>query len=254
MSDACLYRCRIAHGRPAGPRYHFAYSAYYLLLDIDRIDASCRRLRLMSRNRFNLLGFYDRDHGARDGGNLRSWVEAILADQGIAGADGRIQLLCLPRVLGYVFNPISLYYCERGDGALQAVICEVHNTFGEQHCYVLHADGAPMDLADTQRKTKLFHVSPLFDRSGEYRFRLSRPGARIAVNIRLYAADASLRLTTALTGEARPLTDRNLLALFVRIPLVTVKIMAAIHWQALKIWLRGARFHAKPDQHGNRNS
>ncbi len=253
-STACLFDCRINHRRPAGPRYEFNYRAYYLLLDVDRIDADCRETRLLSHNRFNLLAFYDRDHGSRDASSLRTWAESLLQQQSVSLDGGRIRLLCLPRVLGYVFNPISIFYCDHADGSLRAIICEVHNTFGEQHCYVLHADGEPMDYEQPHAKAKLFHVSPLLERDGEYRFRFTAPTRKFSVAIRLYDADQQLRVVTALSGQRCELTDRNLLTLFVRIPLMTMKIMAAIHWQALKIWLRGGRFFTKPEQHNNKFS
>lgn len=251
---ACLFDCRINHRRPAGPRYEFNYRAYYLLLDVDRIAQDCARTRWLSHNKFNLLGFYDKDHGHHDGTNLRSWAEDLLAKQEIALDGGRIRLLCLPRVLGYVFNPISVFYCEHVDGSLRAIICEVHNTFGEHHCYMLHDGGQPMDYAQPHNKAKLFHVSPLLEREGEYRFRFTVPDRNFAVGIRLYNDNDDLRIATALKGERCELTNRNLLALFIRIPLMTVKIMAAIHWQALKIWVRGAHFFGKPEQHDKKYS
>ena len=154
-------------------------------------------------------------------------------------------------MLGYVFNPISIFYCEHADGSLRAIICEVRNTFGEQHCYVLHANGEAMDYEQPHTKAKLFHVSPLLEREGEYRFRFTMPQRNFAVAIRLYDDNEVLRVATALSGQRRELADRNLLTLFLRIPLVTMKIMVAIHWQALKIWVRGGRFFSKPEQHSS---
>lgn len=254
MNGACLFNCRITHRRPGPPQYKFAYRAYYLFLDIDHIQSDCVQTRLLGHNRFSLLSFYDKDHGRHDGSSLRDWVQGLLTQQGVELNGGRIRLLCLPRVLGYVFNPISIFYCEHADGTLRAIICEVHNTFGEQHCYVLHAGGAAMDYDQPHAKAKLFHVSPLLERAGEYRFRFTRPADKFAVSIGLYDDQEQLRLATALAGECEVLNDRNLLALFLRIPLMTVKVMAAIHWQALKIWIRGGRFLSKPEQHDSKVS
>lgn len=250
MTEAgVLYNCRVMHRRPGPPRYRFDYRAFYLLLDIDRIDPVFSNLRFMSRNRFNLMSFYDRDHGPHDGSDLRIWVEGLLAERGVRLDGGCIRLLCMPRVLGYVFNPVGFYYCEHADGGLRAIVAEVRNTFGERHCYVLDAGGAPMEYGTAHAKEKLFHVSPLLERAGRYRFRFTPPGARFGVGIRLYADGAAEpRVAAALTGTRRALTDRNLLRLFLRIPLQTVKVALAIHWQALKIWLRGAVFHRKPPQ------
>ncbi|HXG29042.1 MAG TPA: DUF1365 domain-containing protein, partial [Nevskiales bacterium] len=244
---------RVTHLRQHPVRYRFGYRLFYLLLDLDRLAESASRLRLFSYNRWNLFSFHDRDHGPHDGRPLRPWLEELLRAQGIELAGGRVRLLCLPRVLGYVFNPISIYYCEHRDGTLRAILCEVHNTFGERHCYLLSRNGAAMDYDMPQRKAKLFHVSPLIGMSGEYRFRLSAPEESFRILIRLYppAAEAAAGgphwlLAAALQGERRPLTDAQLLRQFLRMPLMTLKVTAAIHWQALKIWLRGAPFFRKP--------
>ncbi len=245
-----LYICRVMHRRPGPPRYRFIYRSFYLLLDIDAIDAACARTPLLSRNRLNLLSFYDRDHAAHDGSNLRAWVEDVLSERGVDLAGGRIRLLTMPRVLGYGFNPISVFYCEHDDGTLRATVVEVHNTFGEHHFYVLHANDAAMDWNGTQTKTKQFHVSPFLSRQGVYRFHLSAPGERFAVGIRLYedaSEDAALRIVTALTGERVAIGTRNVLKVCLRMPLMTLKVTAAIHWQALKLWLRGAGFRRKPE-------
>lgn len=242
---AQIYRARVMHARVFPVRYRFIYRVFYLLLDIDRIAQSTRRLRLLSQDRFNLFGFYERDHGPRDGSPLRPWVEGLLGRRGIGLEGGRISLLCMPRVLGYVFNPLSIYYCEHADGSLRAILCQVHNTFGEQHCYLLEQGGAPLEGSRHFEKEKVFHVSPLMDIAGGYRFALDRPGARLRVLIRVFQ-QGELMLTTTLTGRRRALTDRNLLGCFLRIPLMTVKVIGAIHWQALKIWLRGAPFFQKP--------
>ncbi len=236
-----LYRCRVMHSRPQAPAYRFSYRLGYMLLDLDRIQELSNQLRLFSRNRWNLFAFYDKDHGPRNGSELGLWATRLLAEQGIQLDGGRIRLLCLPRVLGYAFNPISLYYCEHASGELRAIICEVHNTFGEQHCYVL-------DVNCGQQKAKCFHVSPLLDRSGYYLFHADSPGEHVKLGIQLFHDSSTLVLTTALVGNARPLADGQLLRQFLRLPLMTLKVTAAIHWQALKIWLRGARFHRLPPQ------
>jgi len=244
-----LYRCRVMHRRPGKPRYRFVYRSFYLLLDLARIDAACAASPLISRNRFNLLSFYDADHGEhRTGADLRAWVDKRLIEQGITAPIGRVRLLAMPRVLGYGFHPISVFYCDRPDGALAAILVEVHNTFGEHHVYVLHADNRAMDWGVPQAKDKRFHVSPFFDRSGGYRFHFAEPGERLGMGIRLYDATGdTLRITTTLTGQRLPMTSSQILRLALAVPLMTFKVTAAIHWQALKIWLRGGIFHRKPD-------
>ncbi|WP_353213848.1 DUF1365 domain-containing protein [Salinisphaera hydrothermalis] len=246
MNTPALYRCRIMHRRPGPPRYRFAYRAFFVLLDIDAIDAACGVSPLISRNRFNLLSFYDADHGPHDGSDLRTWIDGVLAEHGVALAGGRVRLLSMPRVLGYGFNPISLYYAEHRDGTLRAIVAEVHNTFGEHHVYVLHENGEAMDWRATREKAKQFHVSPFFDRSGTYRFHVMAPGERVGLGIRLYDEAGTLRIATALSGTHRPLNTRSIGIAACLVPLMTLKVTAAIHWQALKIWLRGATFHTKP--------
>lgn len=242
--DGVLYHSQVMHRRVGRPGYRFVYPVFSLLLDIDRLGSIDRRLRLLSVDRWNLLSIRRRDHGPRDGSDWRPWVEARLAEVGIDLAGGRVRLLCFPRLLGYAFNPISLWYCEHRDGRLRAVIAEVNNTFGDHHNYVLHAGGASMAWPVCAQATKQLHVSPLIDMDCTYRFRLARPGRRLGVFIRQVRA-GHLLLAASQTGQARPLSDRQLLRTLLRTPLMTFKVLAAIHWQALKIWLAGGRFHPR---------
>lgn len=244
-----LYNCRVMHRRPGPPRYRFSYRSFCLLLDIDAIDTACTATPLLSHNRFNLLSFHDADHGPHDGSDLRAWIEGVLGERGIDLADGCIRLLTMPRVLGYGFNPLSVFYCQHADGGLRAVVAEVHNTFGEHHCYVVHDNGGTMAWGATFDKPKQFHVSPFLRRQGEYRFHFGAPAKRLALGIRLYNEDADnpgLRIATALTGDCIEIGTRNVLKLCAVMPLMPMKVIAAIHWQAFKIWLRGAHFHRKP--------
>lgn len=248
MSESgALYRCRVMHHRPGAPRYRFFYRVFYLLLDLDAIDAACARSGLLSRNRFNLLSFYDRDHGAHDGTDLRQWAEALLTAQGFSGRAGRIRLLAMPRVLGYGFNPISLYYCDDTAGRPLATIVEVHNTFGEHHVYVLDDRRTIDDTPRQHRKDKRFHVSPFFDRSGYYRFHVLAPGTRVGLGVRLYDDHDTLKIATTLNGDHRLLTTSTVWRAAWAMPLMSIKVSAAIHWQALKIWWRGGVFHRKPE-------
>lgn len=248
VTDSVFYSCDIMHRRPGPPRYRFNYRSFYLLLDIDAIDTACATSPLLSHNRFNLLSFHDADHGAHDGSSLRTWVEHILAEQAIDIAGGRIRLLTMPRVMGYGFNPISVFYCEHVNGGLRAILAEVHNTFGEHHIYVLHAGNAAMSWRATQTKTKQFHVSPFLNRAGCYRFHFSQPRERLGIGIRLYDDDKDTvpRIVTVLTGHCAEIGTRNALKLCLRMPLAPLKVVAAIYWQAFKLWLRGARWYHKP--------
>jgi DUF1365 family protein len=244
-----LYVSRITHMRRHPLRYRFLYRAFYLLLDIDRFAQAARGMRWFSYNRFNLFSFHDRDHGTHDGRPLRPWLEDLLGKRGIRLAGGRIRLLAMPRILGYVFNPISVFFCEHADGTLRAILCEVRNTFGEQHCYLLSREGQPMDYAEPLRKAKVFHVSPLIDMGGEYRFRFTPMAERFHIQIRLFQPHEGRErflMAAGLQGERRPLTDQQLLVQFLKMPLMTLKVVAAIHWQALRIWRRGTPFVRKP--------
>ncbi|HUS25147.1 MAG TPA: DUF1365 domain-containing protein [Candidatus Binatia bacterium] len=243
MTEAgALYATTVMHRRRVAPLYTFDYRLQYLLLDLDRLPELHAQRRWFSRGRFNLVSFHERDHG--DGsGDLRGWVTRLLAARGVA-APARIRLLALPRVLGFAFNPISLYWCEDAGGALRAAIAEVNNTFGERHSYVLHADGAPIGEGALAVDKRL-HVSPFFPVEGRYAFRLAAPGERVRVFIEQQLHGRRV-LEACLHGERRPLTDRALLGLVLGLPLQALKVLTAIHWQALKIWLRGATFHSKP--------
>jgi len=240
-----ILSAQVMHRRLFPVRYRFTYRVFSLLLDLDSLPALHRRLRLFSHNRFNLFSFHDRDHGPRDGQPLRPWIDAVLAGRGIELAGGPVRLLCFPRVLGYVFNPLSVWYCQHADGTLRAVLCEVSNTFGERHSYLLHEDGGPLDWPVRGHKPKVFHVSPFIPMDARYQFRLSEPGTKLSVLIREYQDDA-LMLVASLHGRLQALTDARLAGAFLRYPLLTLKVMALIHWQALKIWLRGGRFHPRP--------
>lgn len=242
---AALYPSRVMHRRLIAPLYRFVYRVFYILWDIDRIDEAVAPLRLLSRNRFNVLSIHDRDHGGGEPGGLRSWAETILATAGIRLDGGRIRLLAFPRLFGYAFNPISLWYCEHRDGSLRAVIAEVRNTFGERHCYLLASDGQAMPYEQPHEKDKCFHVSPFFDLVGRYRFTLADPGERLRVLIH-ETRDGVAILDATLAGERVALSDRAIAGQVLRMPLMTMKVVAGIHWEALKIWLRGGRFHGKP--------
>jgi hypothetical protein len=244
--DGAFYRVRVMHRRHVAPRYRFVYRLFYLLVDVDRVGALDARLRLFSHNRFNLVSLHDRDHGDGRPGGLRAWVERVLAIRDIRLDGGRILLLALPRVLGFAFNPISLYYCEHRDGRLRAVIAEVRNTFGERHCYLLAGAGGAMRWEDAHDTDKRFHVSPFFELTGRYRFRLGPPAATVRVHIREFRDDAPL-LDASLAGERHALTDAGLLRQVARMPWVTLKVVLAIHFEALKLWLRGAKVVTKPE-------
>lgn len=247
MSDPIhsrLYEGRVFHRR-LRPRVHeLSYRVFYMLLDLDEVPALARRSRLFGHNRFGIFSFHDRDHGDGTGTPVREWVEAQLSRAGIETDGGRIDLLCFPRILGYVFNPLSVYFCHRKDGALAAVLYEVNNTFGDRHSYLIPvADGEAERLA--QDCSKAFYVSPFLPVAGRYHFKLRRPGERFALTIRESDAGGAL-LTASFSGEARVFSEAALLAAFLRHPLMTLKVMAGIHIEAAKLWRKGLRLVARP--------
>jgi DUF1365 family protein len=245
QESAVLYAAKVMHRRLRPAPYRFVYRVFSILLDVDRLPKADTLSPIFSVNRFNLLSFYERDHvpGARIG--LREWANQVLARHGIDSAGLNIRLLCFPRILGLVFNPLSIWYCEDGAGRPRAAICEVRNTFGERHSYLLAPGTENPAWPLRQSHSKDFHVSPFIGMRATYQFRLSRPDETLKVLIREFESDRLL-LVASQTGEAQRFDTRNLLRQLLRVPLQTLKIVFAIHWQALKIWRRGTPFHAKP--------
>ncbi|MEM9060177.1 MAG: DUF1365 domain-containing protein [Pseudomonadota bacterium] len=235
----CLYQGHVMHMRLTPFVHKFRYRVFSLLLDIDRIEETLGRLRLLSLDRLGLMSFHRRDHGYRDGSDLRPWVEAELAAEGIE-PPSRIWLLSFPRLLGYAFNPLAIYFCEDAGGRISAIVYQVKNTFGDQHAYVLQAE-ADADGAFRHEHDKGFFVSPFIEMDQTYRFQLRRPDERLSVQIRQHDANGPYLVATQ-NGDRRTLSDPVLLKLWLTHPLMTFKVIAAIHWQALKLWLKGARF------------
>jgi DUF1365 family protein len=244
VPQTCLYRGEVMHRRLRPFGHRFVYGVASLLVDLD--DLPRLGLRLLSHNRFNLFAIHDRDHGTRDGSPLRPWVEAELHAAGIALDGGRIYLHCLPRLLGYVFNPISIYWCYGPDGRLRAVLCEVKNTFGEQCSYVLPAPpGREADAPLRASCAKKMYVSPFIAMAGRYRFRLDDPEDRLKLVITERDREGALLVASHIAAR-RTLDDRGLLGAFAAFPFLTAKVIAAIHWQALRLWLKGARIEPRP--------
>lgn len=243
---SALYFGKVMHRRLRPFVHDFTYRVFSLYLDLDSLAADARRLRLFSHNRWNLFSFHDRDHGARDGSPLKPWVEHHLAAAGIDLAGGPVRLLCFPRVLGYVFNPLSIWFCFHADGDLRAVLYEVRNTFGDKHGYLVPvAPGHRRGTTIVQGADKDFYVSPFIAMEQHYAFRLAEPGEKLAVTISQGGPEGA-QMVARHSGRRRALDDRALLFAFVAYPLMTVKVIAAIHWQALRLWLKGARLAPRP--------
>lgn len=238
---------RVLHKRLRPVEHKFSYGVFFLRIVVSRFDELGNRW--LSRDRFNLLSLMTGDYGPRDGSSLLSWAQALLAREGIVAADGEIVLQTFPRILGYVFNPISVWYCFDRTGALRAVLCEVSNTFGERHNYlVAHDDQRPIEAGDWLTARKVFHVSPFCDVRGHYRFRFEQTGERAFAQIDYYdgAEDADKLLITTIHGEPQALTAAGALGAFFRYPLMTFGVVARIHWHALKLWLKRVKFYSKP--------
>jgi DUF1365 family protein len=245
-----LFSGSVMHARMKPVAHRFTYKVFNLLVDIDRLDELAAKNRLFSRNRFNLLSIHDSDHGLRDGSSLRQSVDTALAEAGLDLSGGRTLLLCYPRILGYVFNPLSVYYCHDKHGQLRALIYEVRNTFGEMHCYV-----APIETGERrasgirQERDKLFYVSPFIDMPMRYLFRLTVPEEQLNVRILETDADGPL-LAATFSGQRQPLNDRTMLAACARIPFLTLKVIASIHFEAFRLWFKGAPFFRRTPQTG----
>lgn len=244
---AALYFGDVMHARLKPMGHRFSYRVMSLLIDLDRLDAADRQSRLFGVNRAALYSFNEADHGERDGSRLRDYAQRCAAERGIDLTGGRVLLLCYPRLLGYTFNPLSAYFCYRADGKLALIIYEVRNTFGDIHAYALPVKpGEISDAGVRQQHDKLFYVSPFIEMAMRYHFRVSPPGDCVKLRI-LETDSAGPLLAATFSGRRRALTTAALLRSFFSLPLVTLKIVAAIHWEALRLWLKGARLVPRPD-------
>jgi uncharacterized protein len=247
QSAVSLVRGKVMHARFKPRTNRFAYDVACIVIDIDKLAIAHKTSRLFSVERFNLFGFYQRDHGLGDAVSLRAHVDSLLAPCAIDLTGGRVLLLCYPRVLGYVFDPLSVYYCYDKDGALVAAIYEVRNTFGDRHTYVAPvAAGELSEAGLRQERDKLFYVSPFLDMNMRYRFRLLPPGEKVSVRILETDPEGPI-MAASFHGVLEDLTTGGLLRAFFQLPLMTAKVVAGIHWEALKLWLKGVKFHARPE-------
>ena len=241
ITNSAIYEGTTTHVRRKPFEHRLQYGLFSLLVDLDDLDA-LDGLSFFSHNRKNLISFYDEDHGGRDGGDLRTWIGDELTRAGFDESPGRIRLLCLPRIAGYEFNPLTVWFIDDTTGDPRWILYEIHNTFGEAHSHLVEVDDSDHHRHGFRKE---FFVSPFFDVEGGYRVRISQPGDRMAVAI-TYVVDDETVFTATLNGKRLPLTSRTLLGTTVRYPLITFKIMGAIHWEAAKLWLKGARYRRRP--------
>ncbi|MGI9476598.1 MAG: DUF1365 domain-containing protein [Hyphomicrobiaceae bacterium] len=232
----------VSHRRLTPKRHVLRHRVYWLLLDLAELAELDAGSRLFSHNRANLVSFYDRDHGDRTGNALLGQALAHLRAAGIKDTGVTVQLLCMPRVAGYDFNPLSVYFCRNADDDLVAVIYEVSNTFGGQHSYVIptpahRRENARGDIV-RQACEKTFYVSPFMDLDVTYQFRVGAPDEKVALAVQARKNDCAV-INTSLVGRRQVFTDRNLLRLSVTHPVLPIKVTGAILWHALKLWWRG---------------
>ncbi len=239
-ATAQLGRGVVRHTRLRPQVNAFVYPTYFVMLPMRSLRAqACPGL---ARNRRGLLSFYDKDHGA-GGSDALAWLDDLLASEGIRDATGEAWLHTYPRVLGFVFKPVSFWYCHRPDGTLAAIVAEVNNTFGERHCYLLA--GPELAYGHELVANKVFHVSPFCQTEGRYRFRFMRTDSRTIARID-HDDDTGPLLQTSVSGQLQTLTPQSARAAFFGMPLMTLGVVARIHVQALRLWLKRVPFVSKP--------
>ena len=239
-----LYVGAVTHHRLRPREHKLAYRMYSLLLDLDGLQELDAKLRLFSLDRFNLFSFHSGDRGDGSGRPLRAQVEAAMRGVGVEPDGGKILLLTMPRLLGWAFNPLSVFYCHRQSGELAAVLWEVDNTFGERHAYMIPVKGEA-DGEIVQACPKEFHVSPFMNMALDYVFRLRVPDEKLSLAINV-SDPAGLLFTARFNAHRRDLTDANLLRIFFSLPLLTLRVVGGIHWEALKLWRKGVGLRPKP--------
>ncbi len=244
-----LFDSKTMHKRLFPRQNGFTYGLYYLMTPLGAIEKLADGIRV-GVNKAGFLSFQSRDHGDRDGSDLQIWIDRALTQYGLKDVcDGAVYLMTLPRVLGYVFNPVSFWFCLDRQGGLRAVLCEVNNTFGETHSYLCaHDDGRVIDRADTMTADKVFHVSPFLEREGHYTFRFDLRSDKAGIWIDFYDKDGRKKLLTALTGAFIPYSRKSIARMTARYPLITLKAIGLIHWQAVKLLVKTIRYVPKPDQ------
>jgi len=237
-----IYNGTVIHKRFKPKIHYFKYKVFSLLIDLSELEYLSEKIKFFSHNKFNLVSFYEKDHGNRDGSSLVSWVKKNLKDNNINSEDVKIKLLCYPRILGYVFNPLSVFYIYNIHEKLICILYEVKNTFGEQHTYIFKVDN---DQNLYQHNcSKKFHVSPFIEMNCKYFFRLLKPGEKISLIIDQYQTDEKI-LYASQDGQRVDFNTKELIKSYLKHPLMTFKIISAIHFEAFKLWLKGIKFIRK---------
>ena len=238
--NSCIYNGEVTHTRFKPVRHFLKYKTFSLLIDLDEINLLDKSIGIFSHNKFNIFSFYDKDHGDRDGGNLKDWVISNLKKFQIKENITKIKVLCYPRILGYVFNPLSIFYCYEKD-KLVAIFYEVKNTFNEQHTYIFKIKNNEKII---QKCRKKFYVSPFMDMETFYNFKLLNPNDKLSVFIKQTDADGTI-LTATQTGDKKEFSFKQLAINFIKYPLMTIKIISSIHYEALLLWKKGAIYRKR---------
>ena len=238
--NSCIYNGEVTHTRFKPVRHFLKYKTFSLLIDLDEINILDKSIGIFSHNKFNIFSFYDKDHGDRDGGNLKGWVISNLKKFQINENITNVKVLCYPRILGYVFNPLSIFYCYEED-KLVAIFYEVKNTFNEQHTYIFKIKNNEQII---QKCRKKFYVSPFMDMETYYNFKLLNPNDKLSVFIKQTDADGTV-LTATQTGDKKEFSFKQLAINFLKYPLMTIKIISSIHDEALLLWKKGAIYRKR---------
>ena len=238
--NSCIYNGEVTHTRFKPVRHFLKYKTFSLFIDLDEMTELSRSISIFSYNSFNIFSFYDKDHGGRDGGSLKEWVFKNLSNFKIKENITNIKILCYPRIFGYVFNPLSIFYCYE-ENELKAIFYEVKNTFNEQHTYVFKIKD---NEEISQKCKKKFYVSPFMDMETYYNFKLFNPSEKLSVFIKQTDKTGTI-LTATQTGEKKEFSSKQLIKNFFKYPLMTIKIISSIHYEALLLWKKGAIYRKR---------
>ena len=249
MINSSIYNGQVIHKRFKPKVHSFKYSVFSLLIDLSELKLLDKKVNFFSYNKFNWISFYDKDHGDRDGSSLINWVQKNLRKNNISTENIKIKILCYPRIFGYVFNPLSVYYVYNSNENLISILYEVKNTFGEQHTYIFRVE-KDANLIETTCSKK-FHVSPFIEMDQTYSFLIKPPSDRLSIKISQSGKDGKTLIATQ-NGEAVELNDINLLKCMVTHPLMTLKVIIGIHWEAFRLVLKGIKFYSYSAQLQNK--
>ena len=238
--NSCIYNGVVTHTRFKPVKHFLKYRTFSLFLDLDEIKKLAQSISIFSYNRFNIFSFYDTDHGLRDGSSLKDWVLSNLKKFNVSDKIDRVKLLCYPRIFGYVFNPLSIFYCYENQ-KLKAIFYEVKNTFNEQHTYIFKIKNEEKIL---QKCKKKFYVSPFMDMQTHYDFILVKPHEKLSVFIKQTDKEGIV-LTASQNGERKNFNLKQLILNFLTYPLMTIKIISSIHFEAFLLWKKGAIYRKR---------